>query len=218
MPGSRDDSGFMVVVTQKLLGTKDQKELTNVYNELGARFEEGVRTVSYEGPIATAEIVRRYVTDDKATFLDVGAGTGIQAEELRKVGFSGDFDGLDPSEELAKEAMRRGRYRQFFHEYITETEECSIKTGTYDNIVSMGAFIPHHIKYQTITELLRIVKTGGYVFICIRKNYLETEHYQGYQQFVDKLQKEGICEYTAIDIPFYYVDYPGLVLVFKKTQ
>ncbi|XP_074652821.1 methyltransferase-like protein 27 [Tubulanus polymorphus] len=214
-----DDVAFIDRIHDEFLSAKDPQQLTNAYDKLTAEvYEKGLQSIKCQATESLAVIIRNHVTDDGANFLDVGAGTGLVAKELRKVGFRGEFDSIEPSEGLSAHAMKQNLYRRYYPEYITDTQQCSIRSESYDNITSAGAIVPGHIKYQAITELFRLVKTGGHVFICLRKDYLETEDFRGFPEFVDKLKTDGICEFKQIEIPVYYLDYTGLVFVFKKLR
>ncbi|XP_074644529.1 uncharacterized protein LOC141901282 [Tubulanus polymorphus] len=128
-----------------------------------------------------------YVQDKDCKILDVGAGTGLLGEELRKAGFKGRIDAIEPAPGMLKRAEEKGCYENFYSEYVTVEKPCSISTG-------------------------------GYVLACFRKDYLEKEHFRGFDDFLEKLQRDRKCKSEIVEIDQYHFSDPGLVVVLEKTS
>ncbi|XP_074651294.1 methyltransferase-like protein 27 [Tubulanus polymorphus] len=189
-------------------------DIINMYNQWTTTYEKEVGE-NYEAPNRLAESVCRHVHNKKASFLDVGAGTGLFAEALLKAGFNGHFDGLDPATGFAAKAKERKLYYNFYHEFITE-EPCSIPTETYDNIAVCGAIVPGHIHYNAIVELLRMIKKGGHIFIAMREEYTKTK-FSGMDEFLADLENAGKCKVVERSTyTNHYIHYNGLLLVIQK--
>ncbi|KAK3101073.1 hypothetical protein FSP39_000742 [Pinctada imbricata] len=95
------------------------------------------------------------------SILDIGAGTGLVASELRKVGFN-IIDGLDPSQGMLEKAKQKDVYRNLYCMEISD-ESLNITKDSYDVITVVGSHGPNHIKSEAIKEMIRLVKQGTFV-------------------------------------------------------
>ncbi|XP_074645794.1 methyltransferase-like protein 27 [Tubulanus polymorphus] len=212
-----EDANLYEFLTKKLHENEDPAAVTEIYDQWTS-YDKEVKQMWYAGPKNLAKVVDKYVQNKECSIVDVGAGTGLAAEELRKAGFTGRFDAIEPSTGLLKEAeLKGGLYQKLYTEYVTVEKPCSIPTGFYDHAVTCGAIVPGHIPYQALSEMLRMVKKDGCVFACFRKNYLDFEQFQGFNEFLEKIQSEGKCTYDIIEIDEYCFSLPGLIIVLKKT-
>ncbi|XP_074644870.1 uncharacterized protein LOC141901495 [Tubulanus polymorphus] len=212
-----NESAYKSLVKELQESTGDPAEVAAIYNKRTSYDEDMKLIAKYVGPEKLAKVVDDYVRNKDCRILDVGAGTGLVAEELRKVGFTGKFDAIEPSKQMANLAVRKSFYENCYIEFVTVDKPCSISTGFYDHVVSCGAIIPGHIKYQALTEMLRMCRTGGYVFACFGRDYLETESFRGFDEFVENLQSDGKCQYEMIEIDEYKHMMAGCIVVLQKT-
>ncbi len=91
--------------------------------------------------------------------LDVGAGTGLVAENLNRM----DVDGIDISKEMLAIAKTKNIYRNVIEGDLSKRLE--IKDQTYNGIVSCGTFSHGLVGPECLDELLRIVKKES-LFCC----------------------------------------------------
>ena len=125
-------------------------------------------------------------SDKNIRIIDLGAGTGYAALELKKHGFT-NIDGLDLSPEMLKKAKEKDAYRNYICKAVTE-KRLDIPAGTYDVVLSVGAVTSGYIKSNAFDEILRLAKPGGYIIFTIRKDVMEEEKYgfsAKFQQFID---------------------------------
>jgi ubiquinone/menaquinone biosynthesis C-methylase UbiE len=94
-------------------------------------------------------------SDKNIKIIDLGAGTGYAAIELKKHGFT-NIDGLDVSSEMLK---KKDAYRNYICEAVTE-KRLDIPTGAYDVVLSVGAVTSGYIKSSAFDEILRLAKPG----------------------------------------------------------
>lgn len=90
--------------------------------------------------------------------IDLGAGTGYAAIELKKYGFT-NIDGLDLSPAMLKKAKEKNAYKNYICEAVTE-KRLDIPSGSYDIVLSVGAITSGYIKANAFDEILRLVKPG----------------------------------------------------------
>ncbi|XP_074646404.1 methyltransferase-like protein 27 [Tubulanus polymorphus] len=201
----------------KLMKCKDHMDMNSIYDDWNNGYNRDVKSASYQAPYHTAQMVNQYVSDKNCSLIDVGAGTGLVAEELRKLGFDGRMDAIDPSTGLAKVAMDNELYTKYYNEYLSADKPCTVETESFDHVTCCGTIVPGHAKYKAIRELLRMCKPGGYVFVCFRKDYLEQEEFKGMETFLEDLEKEGATSETnKHEFQQYYLHYQALVFVVKK--
>ena len=97
-------------------------------------------------------------SDKNIRIIDLGAGTGYVATELKKHGFT-NIDGLDLSPEMLNKAKEKDAYRNYICEAVTE-KRLDIPTGAYDVVLSAGAVTSGYIKANAFDEILRLGKPG----------------------------------------------------------
>ncbi|KAK6184767.1 hypothetical protein SNE40_007166 [Patella caerulea] len=169
---------------QKYRSTLNSKQTTGLFDEwVGAGsgpYENDVKTLGYQGPQLTAQYLAKYIPKnrDQSKVLDVGAGSGLSGTELKRVGFT-NVDWLDPSENSIPPAKKTNAYSRFINEYLT-AKPLDVAPDTYDAITCVGAFFEGCLPIECFTEMIRIVKPGGYIVMSISCTSLETcKEYNG---------------------------------------
>lgn len=172
-------------------------ELMEVYSQWqnsDLPYDQVAELRGYRGPQVTAEQLAEEVSMDKRSsyrVLDVGAGTGLVAEELNKLGFL-NIDALEPSADMLRDAREKDVYSEYLQMFLTK-EPLPIIDDNYDSVVTCGSFMENHIPLEALPELVRIVKPGGFIIITTRHKYLDVvEDYRGkFQPFLDYLENAG---------------------------
>ena len=118
----------------------------------------------YRSPIEIANYYRMYSENDDIPILDVGSGTGLVGEYLRKKNIS-SIDGIDISPESNDIARSKNIYSNLIEADLTKN--LNIEDSKYGAIVSAGTFTHGHVGANTIDELLRITKPNGLFVISI---------------------------------------------------
>ena len=148
--------------------------------------------------------------------LDIGAGTGLLASELR--GYI--VDGIDISEPMLDIAASKGLYRNRIVADLTKSLD--IKEDSYGGFVSSGTFTHGHVGPVCLQELLRVAKPDA--LFCLGTNPAVFDQ-AGFGSAFALLVAAG--QITPIDfktIPIYEgADHPhagdrGLVAIFRKTD
>ena len=106
--------------------------------------------------------VERYFTDDGASVLDVGCGTGRVSHLLHERGF--DVTGVDVSEPLVEEA------RSLFPEIdfrVTDVRDTPFDSGAFEYVVfsfyGIDYILPKAERVRALQELRRVMKPSGVV-------------------------------------------------------
>lgn len=114
-----------------------------------------------------AEHLSAFVSDKSIPVLDVGCGTGLTSHYLSDLGFQ-RFEGIDITPSMLERASARGIDRKLTEADITKPLD--LATGSYEAIISSGAFTLGPVGCEAITELVRGLSRGGHLGCSIHKN------------------------------------------------
>jgi ubiquinone/menaquinone biosynthesis C-methylase UbiE len=98
--------------------------------------------------------------------LDVGTGTGVFLPYLlSKIGNNGKIVALDLAEEMLAKAMAKypGESIEFLHADIMDIP---IYEEMFDAVVCYSSFPHFRDKHKALTEMKRVMKSGGSIAIC----------------------------------------------------
>ena len=134
--------------------------------------------------------------DHDAILLDAGAGSGMTGQALWAVGFR-VIDGIDLSAAQLKEARVKGVYRELVHGRLGDVLD--FPSSTYDGVVAVGTFTFGHAPASSFDELVRIVKSGGYLLFTLP---VEGDP-QGYREKFVELTDTHLWSLVEWGEPFY---------------
>jgi demethylmenaquinone methyltransferase/2-methoxy-6-polyprenyl-1,4-benzoquinol methylase len=101
-------------------------------------------------------------------YLDIGTGTGDLAFEILDQSVNVLIDGIDPAENMLEIARAKAGQRgvgdavSFF---TADALDLPMESDTYDGIVSGFCFRNIERRQKALSEMLRVLKPGGAVFI-----------------------------------------------------
>lgn len=101
-----------------------------------------------------------------STVLDVGSGTGVFLPFLlERIGVNGRLIALDFAEEMLRKAQAKGGDGNigYLHADVTSVP---LLGGVFDAVVCYSSFPHFQDKPKTLSEINRILKHGGRLFIC----------------------------------------------------
>ncbi|XP_048251747.1 uncharacterized protein LOC124128800 [Haliotis rufescens] len=173
-------------------------QIVHIFSTVAEIYEETWKTKNYKDPEILSDEVSDYFRGTETSsvrILDVGAGTGMVAEQLRKRGFI-DIDGLDPSSGMRQEAMKKKVYKQYYLEFMDGHHIDSIATDTYDCVVAAGCFNMGLLPCAALTEIARLVKPGGLVcFAVFDHNFSAVPEYNNrLGPLMSRMEKEGVWD------------------------
>jgi ubiquinone/menaquinone biosynthesis C-methylase UbiE len=100
------------------------------------------------------------------TVLDVGTGTGIFVPFLlNKIGVRGQLIAIDIAEEMLKISRAKGFYRNVEHLHA-DIVNLPLAEKIFDAIVCYSSFPHFYNKPWALTEMSRVLKNEGRLFIC----------------------------------------------------
>ena len=189
---STNQKGLKFYDNLDLSQRKNEGKLITVYQKWAALYDKDnddlLGTVSQ--PTAV-QIFQEYVQDKTLKVVDVGCGTGLVGKELKKNGFI-NFDGIDISQEMIDIAYSRG-YKTLFLGNLNES--LPFKSKSYDAALCVGVFTHGHVGSDRLSELVRIVKSGG--IICFTVNEGVYDSY-GFDSKIKNLESTNIWKILEI--------------------
>ncbi len=132
------------------------EDSVKLYREWASTYDSGfVEETGYVYARNLATVLREELGDTTPDILDIGAGTGLVAQEL--TGFT--VDGLDISQEMLDVAGAKGLYRNRICADLTQ--KLDIPDESYGAFSSAGTFTHGHVGPVCLAELMRIAKPGA---------------------------------------------------------
>jgi predicted TPR repeat methyltransferase len=137
------------------------------------------------------------------TVLDLGAGNGIVADELSRVGIgaseSGGFIGADllPEAAEAAERDRPGLYDRYVVGDITDLpakEERKLEATSPDVLTCVAALGFGDIPTEAFEAAYRQIRLGGWLAFCIKDEFVSEADRSGFSKLIDRLIESGTIE------------------------
>jgi predicted TPR repeat methyltransferase len=142
------------------------EELAEAYKDWAGDYDKDtLGKMGYVGPHVAASMLNNHVDSKACRVLDAGCGTGLVGESLNQMGYQ-NLDAMDFSNEMLKEAERKGVYNQLFQEDMNE--DLNIPDDSYDATICVGTFTYAHVGPHAFDELVRVTRPGGYICFTIR--------------------------------------------------
>ncbi|XP_045208679.2 uncharacterized protein LOC123560578 [Mercenaria mercenaria] len=201
------------------ISCKSVEESQRNYEKWAETYEKDLHNVGYSAHLAVCtRMCEKFPPETRphVRILDVGAGTGLAAKELRKQGFK-HIDGLEPQGTMLDKARELDLYENYFQTFITE-KPLDIPANTYDAVTGSGIYAEGgHVPCEALIEMIRLVKPGGYIALCTRHVLVQnSEIYKFLEPLMDKLEAEGKWKKESREIwPRFYMDKDGIVWCYK---
>ena len=136
-----------------------------LYADWAASYDVGfAQATDYRLPAHVAAVFLAH--GGSGPVLDVGAGTGLLAQQLRDMGLTDPVDAVDLSPEMLATAATKGLYRQLHAANITAPLGLS---GPYHGIVSSGTFTHGHVGPEGIAMLEATAAPGALFALSINQ-------------------------------------------------
>ncbi|MEM8536980.1 MAG: class I SAM-dependent methyltransferase [Pseudomonadota bacterium] len=124
-----------------------------------------------------AEVAMAFVgAGGQGPVLDVGAGTGLVAEVLKRLN-TGPVDGIDLSEDMLIMAQGKGVYRTV--SAVDVTQPLTLRDAPYAGIVSAGTFTLGHVGPEAMNNLLSVAAPGALFVLSINAAHYAAAGFEG---------------------------------------
>jgi len=197
----------------------ERKDRVTVYDENANAYEGDYAAYDYQGPWKAAASVHKSLQGNtEAKIIDIGCGTGLVTKELRKLGSYSNIDGLEPACGMLEVANLSGLYKKVYNQFFHI--DSGIKEDQYDALMTCGTFMPEHIEADSIKEMVKIIKPGGFVVVCMRDSYLTSvPDLQKLRPYIKEMADQGKIE-VVVDKNYenHFQQRPGNCFVLKKLR
>ena len=172
----------MISTIYDTLNAADLDELEDIYKNWASDYEyDVIQLAGYVGHLITSDLLLKNLKNNNARILDAGCGTGLVGEILFKNNFK-NIEGVDFSEEMLSIANQKNIYKSL--NLFDLTKKLAYNDNSFDAIICAGTFTCGHVGPESLIEMLRISKEGGFICFTVRKQEWEAAPYM---QILDKL-------------------------------
>ena len=131
----------------KLLeGIGNNREIRNFYDKWSNEYDKTLNEWNYKAPKQAALILKKYSIKKPRFLLDLACGTGLFAQEIRKIYPDIICDGTDISKKIINVSLQKGIYRNL---YLSSFEK-NIKSDNDYNVVSLIGGMTYCSNYQLL--------------------------------------------------------------------
>lgn len=175
----------------------DQNTISTRYDTLSEDYENLLNTVGWPDPDETARQVIEYGFTADSEVLDMGCGTGMVADYLKKHTEVDQLKiiGIDASEGMILKATAKGIYAELRKTMLCDPESFKLNQEDllerFDFVTASGLLAAGHATAAVFDEMILALKKGGYAVFTSRNEYLEP---LGYQKGIDEQLESGKWE------------------------
>lgn len=160
-------------LVEDILTAEDNK---TAYNQAAMVYDYNVMQCGYRVPMLAMQVLAELMDDPKINsdirILDLAAGTGMNAQLFSKLFAMRNIVAMDASDQMLKEAKRKQLYKEY--KVANANVKWDIPDNSYDMAVCLGGMAPAQISaYPSIEELVRVVKSGGYLMISFQSQNMQ---------------------------------------------
>ena len=157
----------------KIYKSNSNSNSLDLYDKWAASYDKELKENQYVTPVRCAQILSEYFNNKKIKILDIGCGTGLSGDSLKKLGFK-RIDGLDLSEKMLKIAVEKKIYQSIFNLDLNNLHDFKKK---YDAIIAVGVISPAHAEADTIINSYSLLNTNGIMIFSINDHALNDAHF-----------------------------------------
>ena len=182
----------MISTIYQTLHAADSEELEGIYKKWASDYDHDViELAGYVGHLITSSLLLSKIKNKKAKILDAGCGTGLVGEILSENNYK-NVEGVDFSQEMLDVAIQKQVYQSL--RLVDLTKNLDYEDNLFDAIVCAGTFTCGHVGPETLLEMVRITKKGGYICFTVRKQEWEVSPYK---EIIDNLENSNLWHQVA---------------------
>ncbi len=162
---------------EKVYSADTPERAEAAYDGWASKYDADLMAMGYRLPWHFAASVLKYIPFGTSPILDAGCGTGLQVEPLHLLGWRG-FTGVDLSTEMMAVAQSKALYDDLRQVELGTT--LPFETDHFGATFSVGTITPGHAPIETLDELVRVTKPGGFIAYSLRHDTGQDPHYLSY--------------------------------------
>ncbi|XP_035826644.1 demethylmenaquinone methyltransferase [Aplysia californica] len=212
-PTREDALAAVGAYIQKGRGAESTAKL---YDDTADKYDQYMEALNFGGPTQLAKSVSALIGDRfDIKVIDIGAGSGLSGLTVYQAGYK-NIDAVDASQGLLDSAKEKGVYGKLICQLVGDTP-LPLEDNAYDVATICGAMGENHIPRSGLRDIIRIVKSGGYIVNVFREEAVRVAWYEeGLEPFMKQLEAEGVWKEESREyFPTFIGDVPGIVLIHK---
>ena len=149
----------------RVYAARSASELSAEYDRISEKYDAAlIEDHDWRMPEIMAGLAA-WLLPRNARILDAACGTGLVGEHLKRFGFH-DLHGLDLSPGMLAVAERKKVFQSLTVAALGTP--LPYRSGEFDAFTVAGAFTPQHAPAESLRELTRITRAGGYAIFSLR--------------------------------------------------
>ena len=183
---------------QWVYSSQNNRELAERYDRWAKDYDLDLKQVfAWNAPNRCAEIFARHVPKG-AHILDAGAGTGLAGLALVQLGYC-KLTAMDLSAGMLDESRKKKVYQQFLQ--MVMGEPLDIPSSAFDAVISVGTLTVGHAPANSLDELVRVTRPGGYVVFSLRPDLYEDGGFREKQASLETADRWQLVEASEPFLP-----------------
>jgi predicted TPR repeat methyltransferase len=154
-----------IAMPKRFFSNASCEEVLDGYDAWAPTYDRDVDRLGYRTPATLARLVERHCPQRNAHLLDIGAGTGLVGDALRRRGYR-HLTGLDASASMLRQAARKGVYKRLVRMHLGG--RLGFRDQSFDGIVAGGVYSPGNAPLSSLAEIGRLVRHGGWIFTSLQ--------------------------------------------------
>ncbi|XP_033637905.1 uncharacterized protein LOC117298696 [Asterias rubens] len=167
------DAETQLKVIHKLSTRKNSSSaVKEFYDNWADQYDKVYDHANYNGPMACADTLGKFLANRSARIVDCAAGTGRVGVQLARLGFK-RIDAVDFSQKSLDISTSRGVYERLICDHLGSNKIKNVEDGYYDGLICVGALSIGHLTCDVFPEWNRIVKKGGLMVFTLSWTLVE---------------------------------------------
>jgi predicted TPR repeat methyltransferase len=135
-------------------------------------------SVGYPDPEECAKMCSTLDVDLEVDILDMGCGTGLVGEHLKKLGFT-NITGIDASPEMLEKARQKDAYKALDECFLGQPDLFPREyLSKFSVITASGVLAEGHLSNKFFDEMILALKPQGYAIFTTREEYMTKYKYE----------------------------------------
>ena len=158
--------------------TSDLGYIKTIFDNFAPSFDNILTELDYCVPQSIAEFIKENLKTKlfkKQQILDLGCGTGLCSEELKKIFPNEEYYGVDISDKMLNEASKKNIYKEL---YVDDITNFLTKNNNKYHVIIAGDVLTYMGDLKPLTKLLtKSTAFNGYLCFSISKNIYNKNEY-----------------------------------------
>ena len=180
-------------------GTTDARAVEAYYDTWAEGYDATLAAWHYRAPEEAADLLAPHLGAG-VRVLDVGCGTGLLAQALRRRSAEVALDGLDISSASLARARDRGLYRRLLQHDLQKLP-LPVADDAYDVAATVGVLTYIADAGALLRDLCRAVRSGGAIAFTQRTDLWQA---RGFERMIAGLEGAGLwrCDHVGAPMPY----------------